>query len=296
MKIAITGAGGFLGTELLRQLSVYEDTTIYAFTFDFERERATFVTADNIIAIDNSEAECFDYSEIDVLINCAFPRNVSDESFAKGLDFLQKVVVKSAKDKVGAFINISSQSVYSQTRKEPADESTPAVLETKYAVGKYFSELFVNSSFENIRHTNLRMASLIGAGFNQRLTNKFVQRVIAGEQLAVSGGDQLFGFLDVRDAASAIITVARSDKEWEPVYNLGTNNAYTLLGIAEEVISVGKQLGYTAPEPMVSESDNWQNSSIDCTRFYETFSWSPEYSLRITITDIFKDIIDSAEK
>ena len=36
MKIAITGAGGFLGTELLRQLTTREDAEVYAFTFDFE--------------------------------------------------------------------------------------------------------------------------------------------------------------------------------------------------------------------------------------------------------------------
>lgn len=94
MKIAITGAGGFLGTELLRQLAQRKDVTVYAFTFDFERQRDTYIISDNIITLDNSEAEKFDFSDTDVLINCAFPRNVSDDTFAKGLNFLQSVIEK----------------------------------------------------------------------------------------------------------------------------------------------------------------------------------------------------------
>ena len=67
---------------------------------------------------------------------------------------------------------------------DAADEQTPAVLESKYAVGKYWSELFVNTLFQGIRHTNLRMASLIGAGFDQRITNKFAKSNIVGYAVA----------------------------------------------------------------------------------------------------------------
>ncbi len=292
MKIAITGAGGFLGTEILRQLSVCKDIIVYAFTFGFERERTSFVKSENIIPIDNNEAENFCYSDIDVLINCAFPRNVSDASFADGLNFLQKVIDKASVDKVGSFINISSQSVYSQIREKSADESESCVLESKYAVGKYCSELAVNSAFRDIPHTNLRMASLIGVGFNQRIVNKFAQMIIEGKQISIAGGNQLFGFLDVRDAASGIIAAALSDKEWDEAYNLGTNKAYTLSEIAEKAVEIGKEFGFEALSPEYTESDKWQNSALDCRKFHEAFSWTPNYSLETTISDIFRNIID----
>lgn len=291
MNIAITGAGGFLGTELLRQLSKKLDVTVYAFTFDFERNRETYIISDNIISLDNSEATQFDYSEIDVLINCAFPRNVSDETFAKGLDFIQIVIEKAANDNVGSVINISSQSVYSQLRMAPADESFPPVLESKYAVGKYWSELFVNTVCRNIRHTNLRMASLIGAGFNQRITNKFVAKVIAGEQITISGGEQIFGFFDIRDAASGIIKTALSDGEWQEVYNLGTNNAYTLREIAESSLALGKEFGFTVSNPVYTDSDDWQDSALDCRLFMNRFSWKPKYSMKDTINSIYRALM-----
>ena len=294
MKIAITGAGGFLGTELLRQLSEKDDVTVYAFTFDFERERETYIHSDHIITLDNSEAGSFDYSGIDVLINCAFPRNVSDESFAGGLVFIQKVIEKAAADHVGAVINISSQSVYSQVREKPADEQAAVILESKYAVGKYWSELFVNTVCKHIRHTNLRMASLIGAGFNQRITNKFAMKVIHAEQITLSGGNQLFGFLDVRDAASGILKIAMDSGDWAPVYNLGNNAAYTLLEIAETAVAVGKTVGCAAPAPLMEGTGEWQNSALCCRAFCSRFEWKAEYTLESTYRAIFDNLKERA--
>lgn len=287
MKIAITGAGGFLGTELLRQLAQRKDVTVYAFTFDFERQRDTYIISDNIITLDNSEAEKFDFSNTDVLINCAFPRNVSDDTFAKGLNFLQSVIEKAVSDNVGAVINISSQSVYSQLRKEPADEFSPIILESKYAVGKYWSELFVNSMCRNIRHTNLRMASLIGVGFDQRIVNRFAIKVKNGEQITITGGDQIFGFLDVRDAAAGIIAAAMSDRSWDEAYDLGTNESYTLKEMAEKAIEIGKNYGFTKSGLTVCEGGEWQNSALICDKFLEHFNWKSELSICDTICDIF---------
>lgn len=291
MKIAITGAGGFLGTELLRQLSQNQDVTVFAFTFDFERARDTFVHSDHIIPVDNSEASTFDYSEVDVLLNCAFPRNVEDESFAAGLDFIQQVFMKAARDHVKAVVNISSQSVYSQKRLESADETAPIILESKYAVGKYGVELLVNSLFQDVRHTNLRMASLIGAGFNQRIVNKFAMKVAAGEQITLTGGKQLFGFMDVRDAASGIIKVMlNKSATWDEAYNLGTNKACSLLEIAKSTRDYGIECGYSCPEIIVVKDDAWQNSAIICDRFCEKFEWNPQYPLIETIKEIYKSL------
>lgn len=290
MKIAITGAGGFLGTELLKQLSAHKEVTVYAFTFDFERNRSTYISSDNIITLDNSDAAGFDYSSVDVLINCAFPRNVENADFAKGLDFIQRVIEKAAKDNVGSVINISSQSVYDPARTQPADENSAIILETKYAVGKYWSELFVNSMSRNIRHTNLRMASLIGPGFDQRITNKFAKKVIDGEQITVIGGDQLFGYLDVRDAASGIITVALSEGNWEEVYNLGTESAYTLEQIAQTAVQVGREIGFDANNVIVADKEpgSYRNSSISCDRFKQRFASEFDYDLNTSIIDIFE--------
>lgn len=61
----------------------------------------------------------------------------------------------------------------------PADENTVLCLESKYAVGKYATELLVNAICgKAVLHTNIGLASLIGAGFDQRIVNKMVNQII----------------------------------------------------------------------------------------------------------------------
>ena len=80
----------------------------------------------------------------------------------------------------------------------PATEETSLNLETKYAVGKYATELLVNKICRNIPHTNLRMASLIGEGFEQRITNKLVAKAILGGDLDIIGGETTIWLLKCR--------------------------------------------------------------------------------------------------
>ena len=97
---------------------------------------------------------------------------------ADGLKYIQSVFEKSVEGNAAVIVNISSQSVYSQKRTEAATEETPVCLESPYAVGKYAVELMLESICRGskTRYTNLRMASLIGPGFDQRIVNRLVRQ------------------------------------------------------------------------------------------------------------------------
>lgn len=184
-KILITGAGGFLGRYLI-EACFHKEFEIIAISSQKESLYKQFSGTD-ILVVDKLEALSTDWSKIDVLINCAFPRNVDGEKIAEGLEYVAKVLEKANRDGVGFVINISSQSVYSQNRCEAANENTSVCLDTKYAIGKYVTELMTNSICREIRHTNLRMASLIGPEFEQRLVNKFIKSALVGENLKLIG-------------------------------------------------------------------------------------------------------------
>lgn len=289
MKILIAGAGGFLGTELVRQLTNKEGIQVIALTSQKIKLEKIAGYSSNITVMgrtDISDPE-FSFIDIDVLINCAFPRNVDGIHMADGLLYISKLLETAIAGGVKSVINISSQSVYSQVRLEPAAEDTELNLESKYAIGKYATELITNGICRNIPHTNIRMASLIGAGFDQRLVNKFVRQVIEGNNLCIKGGKQLFGFLDVRDAASAIIIIAMG-KNWKEVYNLGSDNSFSLLEIAECVQRTVSDAGLGKTEIELLESDDWQNSSLDSTALKEQFGWKEQYGLEETILSIIK--------
>ena len=189
---------------------------------------------------------------------------------------------------MGAVINISSQSVYSQQRTEQATEETPLNLETSYAVGKYAAELLTNTLCAAIPHTNLRLASLIGAGFDQRVPNKLIAKAFAGEELKVLRGPQYYGFLDVRDAADAITAVISSDTgAWAEVYNLGTNEAYTLEDIAKTVVEIYNKKFSANLTYRTELSEKSFNSALNCRIFNKDFHWKPRHILRDTIQWVF---------
>ncbi len=293
MKLAITGAGGFLGTEILRQLSAYSDVTVYAFTRAREKPASSFHSA-TIFPLDNAETDTFDWAAVDVVIHCAFPRDTDAAQFASGLNFNERIY-EFASAAGTDFIHISSQSVYDAKRREPATETTPVVLTSPYAVGKYMSELAVNSHFAHTRHTNLRMASLIGAGFAPRITNRFAAKIIAGEPLEIIGGNQQFGYLDVRDAAAGILRLAFGREDWAPIYHLGTSRVYTLTELAETAGKVAREFGYTPHITYRNDAAAWQSSALNCDLFSDTFSWRPAYDLEDTYRAIFQDLQHDCE-
>ncbi len=287
MKLAITGAGGLLGQNIL-QILKETDNTVYAFSSQGDLLRSTFSGAKNFYFLDMTD-EIPD--GIDVLIHCAFPRNEDGEQMAAGLKYIRDIFCQCVEKKVGAVINISSQSVYSQSRDFPADENSVLNLESKYAVGKYASELLLNKICQSTCHTNIRMASLIGAEFHQRIVNKFVKTAFTEKELTVLAGAQSYGYMDVRDAADALVTMCLSSidpRQWEESYNLGIENTYSLIDIASEVKrQVEAELG-SKIKLNIKKHEARLNTALNSQRFYQTFDWRPGISLQKTVQDILR--------
>lgn len=76
----------------------------------------------------------------------------------------------------------------------------------------------------SMKCVNIRLASLIGPSGSVpvNVLYKFLQSGLEGKDFCVVGGRQQFSFLDVRDAAEAILRLVESDVDkWETIYNLG---------------------------------------------------------------------------
>lgn len=289
MTILISGAGGFLGKNLIDYFLNYTKYNIIAMTSQSQKIMAKYLKYGARIQVVESFHSEIDWSTVDILINCAFPRNSDGVQIAKGLSFISNLLTEATCGGVGAVLNISSQSVYSQSRLVPATEQTELNLESKYAVGKYASELMTNSICRNIPHTNIRLASLIGPEFGQRVINKFVAQAIEGKNLQIIGGIQKYGFLDIRDAVSGIATVcAHSCYCWNEVYNLGMNEDYTLEEIAQYVCSLSEKYCTKSIKYEVKSSDQVHNSSLECAFFQETFQWKPVYKLIDMVIHIYE--------
>lgn len=281
-KIVISGAGGFLGTELVRKLVSNDDSQVLALTTQAERMNTLFGEFHNF------ETVSVIPNDVDLLINCAFPANANGVRLAEGLKYISNLYREAVACRVKSVIHISSQSVYSQTRNHPANETTPCDLGSKYAVGKFSVEGMTNVAFSGIPHTNLRMASLVGIHADTRIVNRLIKQVMDGKDIHVVADRQEFGFLDVRDAASALEKLAFSDSsKWDEVYNLGRNEGYSLQNIARLIVEIGKDFGYHSAVVIEPPIQDVRDSTLNSARLMKFLGWYPKITLNQTIRETF---------
>ena len=115
-----------------------------------------------------------------------------------------------------------------------------------------------------------------------------MKQVINHQDIQIVDGNQIFSFLDVRDAANALISVILSSpKIWKETYNLGSSETYTLKELANAVVFIGKTRFNTDVDLLIQKDSSWKNLSMNCSRFYKDFNWRQVYRLQDTVNDLF---------
>ena len=285
-KIVITGASGFLGSHLVERLKDDERFKVYALSSKPEelRERLCGTNVEYVHK-DEMDAEMMKNS---IVINCSYPRNSTGTAIADGLKYIQNVFETAVESGAAAIINISSQSVYSQQRTEAATEETPVCLESPYAVGKYAVELMLESICKGsgTKYTSLRMASLIGPGFDQGIVNRFGRKLLHGEAITVGKQPKRMGFLDVEDAVSAILAVTDvSVSSWQTVYNVGNGNGYTVEEIYKAVASELKNR-IEVSHPLFETGTDTSSSAVSYKRLNADAGFVPAIDLKESVKRI----------
>ena len=283
-RLVISGAGGFLGHEIIERNSLLDNVDILAITSKpnqiLDNKNVSVIMTDEFLA---GKAQL---QENDLFIHCLFPMNADAEQLADGIDKAKKMIKIAGEGGVRSFINISSQRVYGSKRDHPAKESDLLSPQTAYAQGKLECENFCGSILEKIPHTNIRLSSLLGSSYPKQLVNRMIALALQNNKLEVRGGKQRYSYLDVRDAADAILSMISVDpKTWKKVYNLGNNAYYSLMDVAYTIERVLSEKGKKIDLSILPGTDQ-SSSELDAGLFMHDFNWKPHYSLVQSISDI----------
>lgn len=218
-NIVVTGAGGFIGGYLAKELLNMGFGVIGVSRAKHNRleskEKYIHVMMD--IKDRSSYKQLYQYANnIKAIVNLAADINIpgDDETIDVNCKSSYYLAKFSRECETGKFINMSSVPVIGRPLYSPIDENHPVNPCTVYHTTKYASEKIIeNICIEKTKVMNFRISSPIGVGMNSNnFLSVLLKKCHKNEDIILYGqGKRIQSYIDVRDVCRAIVAGIRSD-------------------------------------------------------------------------------------
>jgi len=284
MKVAIFGASGFVGTNVIEALKATEHEIIASDIQEKPIEGTRFIKA-NLLNYEEVEAVV---NDCDVVIHlAASPLNVSVEkprlNAQINIDGTLNILDASREHGIKKIIFSSASSLVGEVRYNPVDEKHPCTPKTPYGVAKYAIEhyLRVYQELYGLNYLIFRFFNIYGPWQypeSGALIPMVYNKLNAGEAFNVFGtGSQMRDFVYVGDIADYYVRSISNDVK-NTVVNMGTGKGTTIKDVvltAGEVLGVEPKINYLPERP--GEIDNFV---ADTSRIVGLFGGAPSTSLK----------------
>ena len=285
-----------MGREIVRQILQQGKHTVVAATSDAERAKS-ILPADKIALVKNDDlfAQKAPLKGTDVVIHCAFCRASDGKRLIESLHLTQRFADLAIQVNAKGFLNMSSQAVYGTAPGVLPTESGDLKPEYLYAFAKCSAEMLLESQIKGkgspMKCVNIRLASLMGPSGSVpvNILYKFLQSGLEGNAFCVVGGKQQFSFLDVRDAAEAILRLVECDVgEWEAAYNLGPERQTNILEMADIVCEKVRAYTGNVTKYEYRQDETVLNAGMNSEKLYTYLDWRPRHSFEAIVEDTLK--------
>lgn len=251
MKIVVTGGAGFIGSEMVRQLSQSEnqlvviDSLTYAGNLDSISPVLDKVGFEKIDIRDNSAInDYFANSSVDCVVNFAAETHV-DNSIASPEIFLETNILgtfnllEAARKYKFRFLQVSTDEVYGSIREGEFKESDKLDPSSPYSASKASAELLLQAyvTTYSVEALGVRCSNNYGYYQNrEKLIPAFIDRMIRGEKLPVYGtGKNVREWIHVSDSVAGIIKVLNAGKVGE-FYNISSHDFQENIEVTRKII------------------------------------------------------------
>jgi len=229
MKILITGAGGFIGGNLTKELSEKHEVVC------MDKQRG---------GVCNRKEIQKKIEGVDVVLHHAAMTNVQEcesnpiETIRVNFIGTMNVLDVSTEEGVKKFINISSAAIYRDSLRPRSEDGKNSVApDSIYGYSKYWGELISKNynKIYGIKTTSLRYFNVYGGG--QKINGAygaviptFVEAIRGGKTAIISGnGEQTRDFVYIKDIIRANKLAIKKNKACGESINIGTGVGTSIL-------------------------------------------------------------------
>ena len=303
MSLLITGAAGFIGSNLLQNLSTLYDSEIVIIDFLTEVSDPTIVSElPNFYPVDISDRymvdEIFNKHKPEYVFHLAAESHV-DNSIQNCLPFINTNITgtvnlmnASLESGVKKFMHISTDEVYGALGKEdlPFTEETPYDPQNPYSASKAASDHFVQAYVNtyNLPAVITNCSNNFGPRqSNDKLIPKTICNLLQGRKIPVYGkGEQIRDWLYVQDHCEALIEVWKNGKVGEK-YNIGGGTELKNLNIVSRIIELMNK-DQSNIEFVQDRPGHDFRYSIDCQKIERELGWKSRFDFDEALLETIK--------
>lgn len=291
MNILVTGANGFLGQEVVRQLLAQGDEVIgydRSLVCPFQHAAYRYVQGD--LADLSSLLESCRGRKVDAIIHTAAISHPVDSRRIPLQTVLTNVlgtthVFECARlSGIARVVNLSSECAYGPNREQDIIyEHAPLEPTTPYGCTKVFTEKLgqVYSDLYQVSVVSLRPGWIYGPGqFMQCYLKNLLRSAIDNQQLhEEEGGDYYFQYVHVEDVSQAcLLAAAAQDQQLrQRVFNVTAGEQHSYRAVAARVRTLYPAARLSIGPGTLAVLDD--NARFDITAAIEQLGYHPRFDL-----------------
>lgn len=298
MKVLVTGAAGFIGSNLVHYLSKerpsWKITALDLLTYAGNLKNISSLLEVGKVAFEKADItdgqamdKLFEREKFDLVFHLAAESHV-DRSIMSAREFVntnvmgtQELLDAAYKHKVGRFVHISTDEVYGSLGPTGAFvETTPLDPTSPYAASKAASDLMVLAfcKTHQFNASVTRCTNNYGFyHFPEKLIPLFITNAMEDKKLPLYGdGMNVRSWLFVTDHCDALLRVAEKGRAGE-VYNIG-GNAEAELPNKEVTRMILEILGKPADlvQRVGDRPAHDRRYAVDTTKIKNELGWTPK--------------------